>query len=357
MEQSIIVFYHDLCMDGFAAAAIMYQYTNIPDFIPVNYRAMPDLEGNDKKVLAFLDFTPPVEWVKKNIDKISSLTILDHHADKEQDCEEIKSIFPGAIIHFDTSLSGAGLTWKWTNSKPMPEVVRLINDRDLWIASDQEREFHELFVHYLKKGNKDEIFPPFIELINYTEEEVKTILRPQVDLLIKARDKNLDFHIDKVKILDLCFAENTQQQLKGRDIKVAYLSAPYYYISEAADRLMKKFPDVDLVVNVTLNNRGLGFSFRSSKGTGLAQLAGHLFEGGGHPDAAGGKYDHPVSFETINTMLRTGLKDRVYIEYLSQQFCKTVKLYSSERIADLLGIFMNNAFKEIANGSRNAESE
>lgn len=313
MKSNIIVFYHDLCMDGFAAAAILYQYSRSPDFIPVNYRAVPDLDDHEeKRHIVFLDFTPPVDWVVKNQAYIHSLTIIDHHADKEADCEEIKKLDVPTIIYFDTNFAGSGGTWRYVNNGAMPEVIRLINNRDLWIATEEEREYHEYFVQFLKKGDKDEIFPPFLELLNYTKAQVETLIRPMVDTLITARNKNLDFHITKAEIIPVSFIRNQNTY----DFDVAYLSAPYYYASEAAARLMENHDDVDLVINVTLNKKGVGLSFRSRKGTGWASWCAHQFDGGGHPDAAGGVFDYPVPFQTLHEMIFTGKKFTEFAHYL-----------------------------------------
>ena len=83
------------------------------------------------------------------------------------------------------------------------------------IATEEEREYHEYFVQFLKKGDKDEIFPPFLELLNYTKAQVETLIRPMVDTLITARNKNLDFHITKAEILPVSFIRN--QNIKGCD--------------------------------------------------------------------------------------------------------------------------------------------
>lgn len=296
METELIVFYHDLCMDGFAAAALFYKYSDKPTFVPVNYRAMPKLEEGKKHYAHFLDFTPPVEWVEENKHLLGGLVILDHHDDKEEDCKTIRSIFPGTIIHFDRTLAGSGLTWKYLNHGEMPEVIRLINNRDLWIATDNEREYHEYFVRFLKKGNKEDIFPPFNALLEYSKERVEAEIRPVVDLLIESRNKNITFHLDK----KVCFPVETNGVFR---FTAVYLSAPYYYASEAASMLLAKRDDVDLVVNVTLNKKGLGLSFRSRKGTGWAQRLAHVFNGGGHPDAAGGVFDYPVSFDILHALI------------------------------------------------------
>ncbi len=311
MNNEIIVYYHDLCMDGFAAAAIMYQYTRLQTFIPVNYRAMPDLENEEPVHIVFVDFTPPFEWVEKNAARIRSIVILDHHADKKEECDKIQKFFGATVVYFDTELSGAGLAWKYVNSTPMPEVIRLINNRDLWIAEESERNYHELFVQYLKKGDKDEIFPPFIELFKYSKEQVEEILRPQAELLVKGRDKNIAFHLNKAVIIE---------EAAESPFSVAYISAPYYYASEAASTIMAQDDKVNLVVNVTLNRNGLGLSFRSRKGTGLAQQAAVRFNGGGHAEAAGGVFDNPVPFTVLHEMIFRTDPHEAYLNFLLDQY-------------------------------------
>ena len=79
---------------------------------------------------------------------------------------------------------------------------------------------------------------------------------------------------------------------------------------------MENQVDVDLVINVTLNQKGMGLSFRSRKGTGWASWFAHRFGGGGHPDAAGGIFNYPVPFQTLHEMIFTGKKFTEFANYL-----------------------------------------
>lgn len=317
MSTNFIVYYHDQCMDGFTAAAIVYAYTTAPAFIPVNYRAMPVLEGEEKKDLIFVDFTPPLEWVKENCDKIGSIIILDHHADKEEEAQAIADYHPHTVVRFSKVKSGAGITWDYFFGGEMPEVVRLVSERDLWVASEYERDYHELFALYMKRGDKDEIFPPFIELFDYTVENVQTLLRPKVDVLVQARNINInEFILKSSQRLKLLSPEDAA--LFGKvTINVVYCNAPYFLRNEVASTILDSNPDVDLVANLTVNKRGTGLSFRSPKGTKWAVWAGHQFNGGGHDTASGGVFDYVIGFNELHALLGSKNKMVTYAEILS----------------------------------------
>lgn len=297
-----VVYYHDLCMDGFAAASLFYFRYPDYDYVPVNYRAMPELSPEYDTVI-FVDFTPPIPWVEQYKAQLKSLTILDHHDDKREDLDLIAMKFPEAVIQFSQARSGAGLTWDYLSEGETPYVIELISRRDLWVSTPEERIYHELFVLYLKKGDKDEIFPPFGEIAFLTKGEVIATLKPQAELLIKARDKNIQFHLDKMIVKEGSVIQN--QRLLP--LKVAYGNPPYYYASEFSAKVMEQNSDIDLILCITLNKKGLGVSARSRKGTGWAQLfCTEFFNGGGHPDASGGVISDVKSFDEIHQMIFGG---------------------------------------------------
>lgn len=120
--------YHANCADGFTAAWILHRrYLGHIDFHPGIYQdPPPDVHGRD---VIFVDFSYKRPVMERLLKEAQTVTILDHHKTAIDDLQGLP--FTEAI--FDTERSGAGITWEWTfPSAVMPELVRYVQDRDLW---------------------------------------------------------------------------------------------------------------------------------------------------------------------------------------------------------------------------------
>lgn len=120
--------YHANCADGFTAAWILHcRYMGLIDFHPGVYQdPPPDVRGRD---VIFVDFSYKRPVMEEILTQAAQVFILDHHKTAIDDLQGLP--FTEAI--FDTERSGAGIAWEWAfPSAVMPELVRYVQDRDLW---------------------------------------------------------------------------------------------------------------------------------------------------------------------------------------------------------------------------------
>jgi uncharacterized protein len=125
-----MVFYHGLCPDGFGAAfAAWLVLKDTAEYIPCKYDEVPkDVTG---KRVYILDFSFDPEVMTKLDQQATELILLDHHATAQKKLQGFKCRCGG--LFFDLTKSGARLAWEHFHPNvPVPRMVQLIQDRDLW---------------------------------------------------------------------------------------------------------------------------------------------------------------------------------------------------------------------------------
>ena len=126
IQQSIVVIYHAGCLDGIAAAYAAYvKFGHSAEYIPFNYRMVPNLAVLKGKEIYVVDFSFKRDVYLELLEVADSVTVLDHHKTAH---EEI-----GDLVTIDQSKSGAVLAWEYFHPEsPLPELFLLVQDRDLW---------------------------------------------------------------------------------------------------------------------------------------------------------------------------------------------------------------------------------
>lgn len=131
-----ICYYHANCFDGMAAAWVVKrrfpkavlvaaQYDNKDLETSIMQDCYENANINDHYVI--VDFSFPRDLMKLMAYKALSIIVLDHHKTAQANCEGLD------FCKFDMEQSGAGLAWRYYYpSEPVPELVRYIEDRDLW---------------------------------------------------------------------------------------------------------------------------------------------------------------------------------------------------------------------------------
>lgn len=132
-----LIAYHGQCTDGFTAAWSAWKaFNGHADYVPVCYgEPMPDTRGRH---VYMLDYCPHDEAeVRRIACEAASLTIIDHHADKEAMLGRLRAdAASGLIGHveviYNGDHSGASLAWAYFNrGVKEPELVRYVEDQDL----------------------------------------------------------------------------------------------------------------------------------------------------------------------------------------------------------------------------------
>ena len=120
------VLYHDDA-DGFGSAYACWSAGGLSEatYIPVNYgEPFPDIP-TDTENLFIVDFSYPREKCDE-LNMKYNLKIIDHHKTAKDNLAGV----PYAI--FDMSKSGCVLTWEYFTKEKIPDILRYVQDRDIW---------------------------------------------------------------------------------------------------------------------------------------------------------------------------------------------------------------------------------
>lgn len=140
-DKTSVVFYHEKCPDGFAAAAVAYRVLGeSAEYIPCAYYTLPTFDVRGKDVY-ILDFSFSAEVLDEMGKEAKSLVLLDHHESAQKLLNRYKPLCCGRI-HFDMKHCGAMLAWHHFNpGVPAPFMVKAVESRDLWrwdVPGDKE---------------------------------------------------------------------------------------------------------------------------------------------------------------------------------------------------------------------------
>jgi oligoribonuclease NrnB/cAMP/cGMP phosphodiesterase (DHH superfamily) len=127
-----IVIAHADCVDGFTAAWVAHRvYGDAAEYVFAKYGdAPPDVSGKD---VLIVDFSYPRAVLLEMKAAANSLHVLDHHKSAAKDLDGLD------FCTFDMNRSGAMMTWNWLEGhKNVPQLVRYVQDRDLWKWELQE---------------------------------------------------------------------------------------------------------------------------------------------------------------------------------------------------------------------------
>lgn len=135
-----LVLYHN-DMDGLAAACVFAKYIgddhpagvgNIGDYRRVTYGdSLPD--DIDNRDVYLMDFSFSFEQMRELAARSSRLIWIDHHKSKIPVFEDIcKTTTIDPMSAFDVRRCGAALAWIQMFSGDMPEILKYVEDRDLW---------------------------------------------------------------------------------------------------------------------------------------------------------------------------------------------------------------------------------
>jgi len=284
-----ICIYHGDCLDGFGAAWAIWKRWRDCDFRPGHYgKGLPldPFEVAGKNIL-FVDFSAPAAMLEAIGATAASVVVLDHHKTAKAELEPY--IFDVAIGAFETALigrrnaglspivaffreheSGAVMAWEFargTNAWYIPEMLVLIQDRDLWRFrfEDETRQVAAALQSH----------PMDFEVWDQLSQDVKGLSREGAALL-RANRANV------AKILKEAYFD----EIDGHSVPVA--NVPYHYASDAGNELLKLHPDAPFAG--TWLRRADGFvqwSLRSEMHRLDVSEIAKKFGGGGHRNAAG----------------------------------------------------------------------
>lgn len=133
------IIYHKDCTDGFTGLLVFLKTkywkkgkTKIYPDVPFATEPPPLIEN---KNVIIIDVAYNKTMIQKIAEKVNRLLFIDHHKSIQEDVENLELDNRHKII-FDTTYSGASLTWKYFFNSPPPLFVKYVADNDMGIWTD-----------------------------------------------------------------------------------------------------------------------------------------------------------------------------------------------------------------------------
>lgn len=290
-----VCIYHFPCDDGFASAWIANRRWPGIVLAPTNYGLpFPDVDIVGKHVL-IADFSFKPDALREIAEKAMTVVILDHHKTAQDDLREFiiggtpdsfdcfdaaealdilaQQGRPRIAAHFDMEHSGANLTWRFCfPMQQMPELIRYIEDRDLWRFALQDTRAISLL---LKSHPYD--------LTIWSE--IAEQLEAPLNRLPMIREARAIARFYDQKIAEIVPTATLKSIGKWSGIPVAH--APYAFASDLAHELLKKHTEAPFAAVVVDAYGGRTYSLRSEDARQDVSEVARMFGGGGHRNAAG----------------------------------------------------------------------
>ncbi len=257
MSNTRYVIYHRDCADGFGAAWAAYQHLGHAgvSYHPCTYGSPPP-EMETGSLVYIMDFSFPRSVMLELLER-HEVVLLDHHETAEKDIGDL----PGC--RFDTSHSGAVLAWNWFNGNEQepPEILRYVEDRDLWKWElPKSREVSAALDSHPKDFGTWE----------------------RLDAGELAREGEAILRHDRVQVERIIQHSGWR---KIGDWTVPAANTPLL-MSEVCEALLEKFPDAPFAAAYNDMGDRRKWSLRSAGEFDVSVVAQAL-GGGGHPHAAG----------------------------------------------------------------------
>lgn len=275
MKKPLCIYHHN-CADGFCAAWIFKRYADREfDFHPGVYQdAPPDVTGRD---VYLVDFSYKRAVVEQIAMKASRVVLIDHH---KTAIEDLAPLIESKRIEALTSLdhSGAMLAWKWfhSNFDSPPQLVKHIEDRDLW-------RFNLPFTREIQAN---------VFSYPYTFSAWDELMAADTKSLVLAGTAiERKHHKD---IAELVTVLRREMSIGGIVVPVA--SLPYTLTSDAGHLMATEHPS-KIGACYWDTPQGRVFSLRSTDdGPDVSEIA-KLYGGGGHAHASGFRvpYGHALA--------------------------------------------------------------
>ncbi len=268
-----IAIYHKDCTDGTAAAALVLR--KYPDAL-----LFPLGHGYEKHELDAVlaaaekgDRILTVDCVigaKEFLAAGHAVTSIDHHIGIEEEYKKLAQENPAYAFIFDNKHSGAGLAWVTLfPDEPMPELVKLVEDRDLWnwkFSPDTDNLTNRLWMYD-----------------NKPQEVLAFMFNPLESL--KAEGKVITEYTNA--LVDRAF-----ENIEPLEIKIGDYAIPFFNLTEFKSQLgnMLSTQHKGVVGLYSIQGMNLHISFRCLEEHKPSALeVAKLVNGGGHRNAAGAK--------------------------------------------------------------------
>lgn len=294
--QPDIVIYHDNCADGFAAAwACRKRWGDACAYVPANYgHPPPDVAG---KQILIVDFSYKKAVLEEIAAAAAGVVVLDHHKTAEADLNcfstwlytggEVSGLpldtveswlarlgwanAPRIVADFDMNRSGARMAWDFCHESEAPLLIRLVEDRDLWLFKLQDTR---PFALWLRSE------PMTFERFDLIDREL-ALPGQRSTILTEARamQRFYDTKVDEI-------ASFASRRRIGEHDAIA-VSCPPMFASDVGNALLDKHADAPFAATWFDAPRVRMWSLRSRDDRVDVSAVAARFGGGGHRNAAG----------------------------------------------------------------------
>lgn len=278
MSTTALCLYHANCVDGFAAAYIVYHaLAGQVELRPVHYQEPPPpMADIARRDVIIVDFSYPPQIIREMAWHATSILILDHHASakKAWDIATEKFKMPANVVaRFDLKHCGAMLAWKHFSYPLQPPLwLQHVEDYDLWqFALPQTRVINAALSFYTRD-------------IETWDKVLQSVKWPELieigDILLQSRTSTIQF-----------FAKNSSLSTLGGHI-VPTANVPPDFANDVGNILAQGWP---FAVTYWNGAQYRYLSLRSAPdGMNVAEIA-EGFGGGGHHHAAGFRLPLPTN--------------------------------------------------------------
>lgn len=244
-------------------------------------------------------------WIEKEAVRIGAkLQLLDHHATGATAAERF------AWYKLDTTRCATLITYDWLQQhyafdkeNTLAPIVKAINAIDIWVSDDTLFEYGKVMLGMISGAREINriLFPAQdrafkLSMIEEAKNRVETEDAPiQLDddlhqikkAFFKQAENNTKDNLVAKYVTDLLTTDKQRLTINYKGYK-GILGYNVGNASIIGNACMVENDDYDFYMDV--NFRG-NFSLRSNNKLDVSQMAAHIGNGGGHPNASGGKIE------------------------------------------------------------------
>ena len=299
---------------------IHYQNSNYGDEITKRLKIFFDqmlLDSSKTILLLITDLNLTIqqcEFIETQIEKLQNfksgislqVQLLDHHGSGRDAAEAYK------WYYLDTSRSATKITYDWLIKsmrcqavQPYKELVDAINAIDIWLTDEKGFEFGKVLMGAISSSrevgrslfddkDREQKFHLIRSAYQMIDEENAHIkLDNEMHAIKKAffgqdREDNTLDNLVADYLTDLLTTKKEALKIYYKE-KVGVLTYGLPNISVIGNAFLVANPDIDFILNISPNG---SISLRSNNKADVSEIAATLADGGGHPNASGGRINN-----------------------------------------------------------------
>ncbi len=266
-------------------------------------------------------------WIEKEAIRIGAkLQLLDHHGTGAQVAERF------AWYMLDTKRCATLITYDWLQKhyhfdteNQLAQIVKAINAIDIWVSDDDYFEFGKVCLGMISGAREINriLFPAEDRALKFSLIEKASTLVTQDEGNIKLDDalhpaKKAFFIADKNDTKDNLVATYVTKLLTKDKARLTINYRGYkgllgYNVGSSSligNAFLLANPDYDFYMDI--NFRG-HFSLRGNNKLDVSKMAAEIGNGGGHPNASGGKvesYKDSFVYNNVKKFIQTHIDDK-----------------------------------------------